>query len=329
MLSDDIFSPGIPGNVDPSKNIDLSNRANDLSESPRISTVNEDIFAVGHADPGKTIDLSGRCNVSVQQPANFVGSSSSGGSSRQSSGRYNGLSNGSAGQSNHGPTSIEGGRNNNFSIADLTPANVMRQLASRPITDLVQEHGRQLLTIPRYMVRAYTSAAQRYLQPWNKFMRIRPTCIIEGVREASHRGEVQVYFQRNIVANVRDFFPNYAFMFLAMLFWFVCTSPMLLMMLGGVGGGWSHALRSEQFRNRPWILQIGSVQVPLGANLKMAIMALPTLLFLHFFMAPVLWPAALCTGGVTVAHAALRDRDGDHDEDHGFGSASVQAQELP
>eukprot|EP00438_Fugacium_kawagutii_P028592 Skav226684 [mRNA] locus=scaffold3971:62939:80133:- [translate_table: standard] len=27
--------------------------------------------------------------------------------------------------------------------------------------------------------------------------------------------------------------------------------------LAGVGGGWSHAMRSDQFRNRPWTLQIG------------------------------------------------------------------------
>ena len=59
-------------------------------------------------------------------------------------------------------------------------------------------------------------------------------------------------------------------------------------------------------------------------------MALPTLLFLHMFMGlvlrtplftvlmsdsffsstgPVLWSAALCSGGVSLAHAALRDRD--------------------
>ena len=36
--------------------------------------------------------------------------------------------------------------------------------------------------------------------------------------------------------------------------------------------------------------QAGGVQVPLGANMKMMIMALPTLLFLHMFMGMALRP---------------------------------------
>lgn len=191
-----------------------------------------------------------------------------------------------------------------------------------------------LANVPRYMTRAYTAAAQRYLQPWNKFARLSPSRIIEGFRQASRRGEIQVHIQRNVLANAKTFCPNYAFLFLAMLFMFVCTSPMLLAMLGAVGGGWTHAMRSESFRNRPWTLQIGGMQVPLGSNAKMAIMSLPTLLILHFFMGPVLWAAALYSGGVSLAHAALRDRDDDREGDGnsgggGFGSSSVRIQELP
>merc|ERR1711972_744898 len=116
----------------------------------------------------------------------------------------------------------------------------------------------------------------------------------------------------------------------ATLFMFVCTSPMLLCMLGTVGGGWAHVTRSEGFRNRPWTLQIGAVQLPLGSNMKMMLMSLPTLFFLHFFMGPVLWSAALCSGGASLAHAALRDRDDDHDDDdHGLGSANVGLREYP
>lgn len=211
----------------------------------------------------------------------------------------------------------------------------MQQLTSRPLTEVVTEQGRNLMQIPRYMARAYTAAARRYLRPWNEFARLNPSRILEGVRQASRRGEIQIYFQRNVIANARHFCPNYAFLFLAMLFMFVCTSPMLLMMLAGVGGGWSHAMRSEQFRNRPWTLAIGGVQVPLGSNMKMLIMALPTLLFLHLFMGPVLWSAALCSGGVSLAHAALRDRDDvdklddadDRDGDSSWSKGRVR--ELP
>ncbi|CAJ1332808.1 unnamed protein product [Effrenium voratum] len=65
------------------------------------------------------------------------------------------------------------------------------------------------------------------------------------------------------------------------------------------------------------------------------IMALPTLLFLHMFMGPVLWSAALCSGGVSLAHAALRDRedvdkcdDGD-DRDGDSGWPKGRIRELP
>lgn len=191
------------------------------------------------------------------------------------------------------------------------------------------------MNVPRYMARTYTAAAQRYLQPWNKFARLRPARIVEGLRQATRRGEIQIHLQRNVLANAKTFCPNYAFIFLAMLFMFVCTSPMLLAMLGAVGGGWTHAMRSDQFRNRPWTLQIGGLQVPLGSNAKMAILSLPTLLFLHFFMGPVLWSAALYSGGLSLAHAALRDREDDRDGDGngggggGFGSTNVRIQELP
>lgn len=210
-----------------------------------------------------------------------------------------------------------------MSLGDFTPANIMRQLSSKPVSELVVENGRQLLNIPRVAARAYTAAARRYLRPWNEFLRIRPQRIIEGLRGASRRGEIQIHLQRNVLANARAFCPNYGFVFLAMLFMFVATSPMLLCMLGTVGGGWAHVTRSESFRNRPWQLQLGSVAVPLGANMKMILMSLPTLLFLHFFMGPVLWSAALASSGMSVAHAALRDRDDDVDnDDHGLSGSS-------
>jgi len=278
-------------------------------------------------DPGKTVDLSGAgASYVTPQP---------GPSFRPSSGPSS-LSGGSSstGFGPRGPSSFEGGAGPSLSLASLSPSAIMQQLTSRPLTEVVAENGRALMQVPRYMARAYSAAARRYLRPWNEFGRINPQRVIEGVRQASRRGEIQVYLQRNVIANARHFCPNYAFIFLAMLFMFVCTSPMLLMMLAGVGGGWSHAMRSDQFRNRPWTLQIGGVQVPLGANMKMLIMALPTLLFLHMFMGPVLWSAALCSGGVSLAHAALRDRedvekleDDDRDGDSNWPKGRVR--ELP
>lgn len=287
-----------------------------------------DLYSVPRAERGKIVDLSGSSSSSCA-PTRPVASLAS--SSRGLSSFGGGSSNASfsAGGGSQGPTSIEGGSSVELSLNGLTPASIMRQLASRPITDLVSEHGRHLLDVPRYMVRAYTAAAQRYLRPWNDFIRMRPNRIIEGFQQASRRGELQIHLQQNVLANAKAFCPNYLFIFLAMMFMFVCTSPVLLAMLGVTGGGWSHALRSEHFRSRPWTLQIGGVYVPLGANVKMAVMTLPTLLMLHFFMGPVLWSAALYSGGIGLAHAALRDRDDDRD-DHSDGPASsVRIQELP
>jgi len=200
------------------------------------------------------------------------------------------------------------------------------------VTELVAEQTRNLASLPRIATRAYQSAARRYLRPWNEFARIRPGRVLEGLRNSYRRGEVQIYVQRNVLANARAFCPNYLFIFMATLFMFVATSPMLLVMLAGVGGGWTHAMKNDDFRNRPWQLQIGGVSVPLGSNSKMAILSLPTLFLLHFFMGPVLWSAALCSGGVSLAHAALRDREDDRNEeedDHGLGPSSVRIRELP
>lgn len=202
----------------------------------------------------------------------------------------------------------------------------MRQLATRPVTELVRENGRHLVDLPRAMVRAYQATAQRYLRPWGEFARMRPGQTVDGFRRASQRGELQIHLQRNVLANAKAFCPNYACIFMAMLFLYVATSPMLLCMLGLTGGGWSHALRSDDFRSRPWTLQIGGIYVPLGANVKMAMMSLPTLLMLHFFMGPVLWAAALYSGGIGLAHAALRDRDHDDDREQ---ESTVRIEELP
>jgi len=280
-----------------------------------------DVYSPGTAPPGKTVDLSGASGLGAPKPTSFVpgGGGGGGGGSSFSSGSYYGSGSSSGGLSSRGPTSIEGG-GPSLSLSDLNPQNIIRQLSSRPVTELVAENGRVLMNLPRVVAGVYSAAARRYLRPWNEFIRIRPGRIVEGFRDASRRGEIQIHIQRNVLANAKKFCPNYFFMFLSVLFMYVCTSPYLLLMLGTVGGGWGHALRSEQFRNRPWTLQIGGVQVPLGSNMKMILMALPTLLFLHFFMGPVLWSAALCSGGASVAHAALRDREDDHDEDdHGCG----------
>eukprot|EP00933_Yihiella_yeosuensis_P015947 TRINITY_DN13772_c7_g1_i1.p1 TRINITY_DN13772_c7_g1~~TRINITY_DN13772_c7_g1_i1.p1 ORF type:complete len:322 (-),score=38.18 TRINITY_DN13772_c7_g1_i1:193-1158(-) len=291
------------------------------------------------AEPGKTVDLSGRSSLQEPQPSSYSpGNSASFGSQSSGSGSYSSSSyrgNDFSSASSRGPSSFEGGGSGpSLSLSSLNPQNIIRELTSRPVTELVTENGRALLQVPQYMARAYSAAARKYLRPWNEFARLNPARIVEGVRNATRRGEIQIYVQRNVIANARQYCPNYAFIFLAMLFMFVATSPALLCMLAGVGGGWSHAMRSDGFRNRPWQLQIGGVSVPLGANSKMAIMSLPTLIFLHFFMGPVLWSAALCSGGVSLAHAALKDRDPgdkfeDHDDqDHGFGS-NGRIRELP
>lgn len=309
-----------------------------------------DVYAAPVAQPGKTVDLSGASGISAQRPPPAPNSNSygGGGSSSYSSSSYGGGGPSTSGyggggyggggassfgpSSSRGPTSLEGGGGGSgLSLSGLTPANIVRQLTSRPMTELVAEQSRNLASLPRMAARAYESAARRYMRPWSEFARIRPQRVLEGFRNASRRGEIQVYVQRNVLANARAFTPNYIFMFLATLFMFVCTSPMLMMMLAGVGGGWTHAMRNEDFRNRPWQLQIGGMSVPLGSNSKMAIMSLPTLFILHFFMGPVLWSAALCSGGVSLAHAAIRDRDGDRDEDqddHGLGSSN-NIRELP
>lgn len=292
----------------------------DLLGSSGGDAYGDSVYSPAFAAPGQTVDLSGGLGPSPTQAPTSNGPSSF--SSSSSNNHFGGFGGGgySSGPGPRGPTSIEGGGGGSLSLSDLTPANIARQLATRPVTELVTEQGRQLLQVPRYMARAYTAAARRYLRPWSEFVRIRPGRIIEGLRQASRRGEIQVHLQRNVLANARAFCPNYVFMFLATLFMFVCTSPMLLVMLCGVGGGWNHVMRSEGFRNRPWTLQIGGVGVPLGSNMKMAILSVPTLLFLHFFMGPLLWSAALCSGGASLAHAALRDREDDPDEnDHGLG----------
>lgn len=294
------------------------------------STPGSEFFTVGSVEPGRTVDLSGGSSFSSpQQPPSSFGPSSSGAFGSHSSSSHNAYSGGGSGfgSSSRGPTSIEGG-GPSLNLAALSPANIMRQLSSRPVSELVQENGKLLLQIPRYMTRAYSAAARKYLRPWGEFARFNPAKMVEGLRNASRRGEIQIHLQRNVLSNARHYCSNYAFIFMAMLFMFVCTSPMLLLMLAGVGGGWTHAMRSEQFKSRPWTLQIGGVQVPLGANIKMAILSLPTLLFLHFFMGPVLWSAALCSGGMSLAHAALKDRDdirgSEDDDDHGLGPSSAR-----
>jgi len=203
------------------------------------------------------------------------------------------------------PTSIEG----------QTTSSIIRDFSQRPVSELFTDYSQQLIHFPRYAMRVYTTAARKYLRPWSEFFRVRPDRIVEGFRQSQRRGEVQIHIQRNVLVNVRRFTPNYAFLFLVTMFMFAITSPLLLVLLSGVGGGWAQVLRSDGFRTRPWTLQLGSISIPLGSNLKMLLMSFPTLFFLHFFMGPMVWSAALCSGGVSVVHAAIRDRD--DDRDHG------------
>lgn len=315
----------------------MAGKSNDLlGLSHSSSSTDPPPVSFAEAAPGRTVDLSGAPaplrpgdglrGTSAGAFAGGSGGGSGGGGGGAGFGGSGG--GGSFGYEGRGPTSIEGGGGGS-SLLSMNPAAIARELASKPVTQIIQDQGRVLLNIPRMATRAYTAVSSRYLRPWTEFARFRPAQIVEGFRSAARRGEIQIHLQRNVLANTQRFLPNYLFMFLAMLFMFVCTSPMLLVMLAGVGGGWGHALRSDDFRNRPWTLAIGGVQVPMGSNAKMAILSLPTLLFLHLFMGPVLWSAALCTGGVGLAHAALRDRDDHrHDDDHGQGG-SPRIQELP
>jgi len=315
---------------------------------------------------GRTVDLSGGSSLPPPNDGNQncggLGSSSSNGFSNHGLGsnifgnngynnsnngysNSNGVGNNSFGSDSRGPASIEGNRPE-LNLLALNPSALLRELTTKPISAVAVDQTRQLMQVPRVAYHAYNAVARRYLRPWNEFIRLNPVRIIEGIRGASRRGEVQIYLQRNVLANAQHFLPNYMCMFMAALFMFVCTSPMLLVMLAGVGGSWGHALRSDDFRNRPWTLAIGGMQLPIGSNGKMAVMSVPTLLFLHFFMGPVLWSAALCTGGLSVAHAALKDRQDRNDNhrdgnDHsggggngGFGSSSsssssVRIHEVP
>jgi len=311
-----------------------ANSADLLGEA--IPAWENELYSVPKAEPGKILDLSGGSSSgggasgTARQPSGFGGGSSGCGSNSS----LTGFGGGSAASSHPGPgagagspASIEGGPGLEISLA--TPLAILQQLAHRPITELVQESGRHLMEAPRTLMRVYSSST-RYLRPWGEFARMRPGNTIDGFRRASQRGELQIHLQRNVLANIKSYCPNYACLFMAMLLMFVATSPMLLGVMAATGGGWSHAMRSDSFRNRPWTLQIGQVYVPLGSNIKMAIMVFPTLFMLHFFMGPVLWSAALYSGGVSLAHAALRDREHDDDRDDGpFSQSTVQIQELP
>lgn len=274
----------------------------------------------------KTVDLS-------RTPASFgvlPGAGGGGGPSASSgpvprgpsSGGPGSFGPGSSGPSARGPSSIEGG-GSPLSLSIPSVSGMVSALSQRSITDLARQYGPEVVQLPRIAARTYQHAARRYLRPWGEFLRMRPGRIIGGFREARGRGEIQIHVQRNVLANTRRFCPNYIFMFMCTLFMFVMSSPFMLFVVGGAGGGWMYALRSDSFRNRPWALQMGGVSVNLGKNMKMGMMCLPTLLFLHFFMGPLLWSAAICSGSVSVAHAAVRDRDDAHDaDDHGDAGAA-------
>lgn len=286
-----------------------------------------DLYSVPRAEPGKTVDLSGSSSSRAGPPTDSLRSVSSGQSS-SSGGGGGGSSRGARPTSSRGPASIEGGGDAvELSLSSLTPSNIVQQLSTHSVSELVQGSRRHLVDLPMSMVRAYSNVAQRYLRPWGEFVRVRPAQTVDGLRRASQRGELQIHLQRNVLANVQAFSPNYIFVFMATLLTFVATSPTLLCVLGLTGGGWSYALQRDDARSRPWTLQIGGVYIPIGGNIRMAMMSLPTLLMLYVFMGPVLWSAAFYSGGISLAHAALRDRD--HDDDRDMGESSVQIEELP
>lgn len=259
---------------------------------------------------GRSVDLSGAGGLGPPR-AGYAGYADAPPAPGRGAGGYGGYPS-SFGSDGGGPKGSDG--SGGALGWGFSPAQLQRDLASKPVTQIVQEQGRNIIQLPLTALRAYQAAAERFMRPWSEFARLRPGRVVEGLRSATRRGEIQIYLQRNVLANTQRYLPNYLFLYLAMLFWFVCTSPSLLLMLATVGGGWGHALKNEQFRSKPWTLAIGGIQVPLGSNSKMAMLSIPTLLFLHFFMGPVLWTAGLYAGGVSVVHAALKDGE-DHKPD--------------
>merc|ERR1712205_222936 len=96
------------------------------------------------------------------------------------------------------------------------------------------------------------------------------------------------------------------------------SSPFLLLVISGLGAGWSCVVRSDSFQNQPWILQVGTLSLPLGKGIKSIMLTFPTLLFLQYIMGSILWSAALTSGSVSVMHAAVMDRDDGEDQEERY-----------
>jgi len=259
----------------------------------------------------RTVDLSGGNSV-ARRTCNFSGRG------------VGSISSATGCHDSWGSQSVEG---NHGTVVHWNPLKIIRLLTSKPLRDVATETAPLVTRIPFYMNDLYTNFARRWLRPWGEFARLHPVHIFVNWREASQRGEIQAHIQQNVLTNVRHFFPNYAFLFFVVLVFYVCTSPMNLCMLILTGSGWSHALRDDDFKTRPWVLQVGRIQVPLGSNLKMLILVMPTLLLFHMFLGPLLWSAALCSGGLSAVHAVVRD-GGDCRERFRHES-SVSIEELP
>jgi len=167
--------------------------------------------------------------------------------------------------------------------------------------------GEHFLHMPRRAGRVYHAAARRYLRPWTDFLHLSPTHIVGGLRRSIRRGEVCAHLQHNFLVNTQRFFANYVFLFLATLFMLVCSSPILLIVLSTVGGGWANALKNDDFQNKPWRLQVHTLTVPIGSTFKTAVLSVSTVVVLHYFLGPILWHGAMFSGSLSLAHAALRD----------------------
>lgn len=271
----------------------LDNRTVDLSQ-PAVP-LSKDIPKRGFVDIGPVVDLSGPSR-SKDMDGSMRATSSTNMEGRNTMRR----------EFAHSPANQEG-------CGWPTLSGVLKQFSGRFVVRTVVRHLPQATQVPRIAIETYSSFAKRHLRPWKEFLRIRPSRIV-GVLKASRReGGLQAQFRRNILANTRRFCPNYIFIFVLTLLTFVMSSPFLMIALTAVGAGWSRALRSDSFENQPWTLQVGTLTVPLGRNVKSAVLTIPTLLFLHLFMGTLLWSAALTSGGFSVVHAAVMDRDDGED----------------
>lgn len=247
-----------------------------------------------YVDIGPVVDLSVSSQSKISNASMRATSSTNRGSS-------------SSRESEHGPTNIEGG--------SLTISGALKQFSGKVFLQMVVQHVPRAAQVPRIVINTYTLIARKHLRPWNEFLNVRPRRILNALKTSQRDGSLKVHLRRNVLANARRFYPNYVFVFMLTLLIFVMSSPFLALALSGVGAGWSCAMRSDSFQNQPWTLQIGTLTLPLGRGVKSVMLTVPTVLFLHLFMGTILWSAALTSGGISVVHAAVMDRDDGEDQE--------------